>query len=260
MTVRSHIDKRLAYSCNCGWVDKGHASLGAFKIANNDITESAANLWKQMKKEWFRTEDTIDGKPCFRVAYRQSMGKTTNNEILKSLFTIDGKTLFKVSTAGHYLVRTGLSIPRKEEIALRIFLDVSYGFESMQAGFPFFLSSGFSQEDLISNLIGFYVAVRGVSDAQIQTACKFVSKKASLDVWDNNIKKDGKIGDVKNKDPSKPKYYPCPECKGTPQFPALLKSIKRANLNGDFIRYKRNPVLPRNQPKRNFDRNGNVKK
>jgi hypothetical protein len=250
------------YSCNCGWIDKGHAGIGPFRVTNADITQGADNLWKQISSEMYSTSDTINGKSCFRVHYRQAMGKTTTDPVIKRLFTFDGKTLFRVSHFGHYLIRKGLSRQRKEEIALRIFLDVSYGFENMQAGFPFFLSSGFSQEDLISNLIGFYSAVKGVGDAQIKQLCKFVSKQASFDVWDSHIK-DGKIGDVKNKDHTIPRFYSCSECKNPPQFPALFKSIKRATPNGEFIRYKQDPgyLIRRPQNARNFDRLGNeVKK
>ena len=201
--------------------------------------------------------DITQGAPCFRVYYKQSMGKTSANPIIKGLFTFDGKTLFRVSRAGYYLVKKRLPIKTKEEVALRIFLDVSYGFEKMQAGFPFFLSSGFSQEDLVSNLIGFYSAVRGLGEAHVQQLCQFTSKKASLEVWDNSIK-DGKIGDVKNKDYTKPNFYQCSECKSTPQFPHVLKSIKRAGFGSDCIEYKKDPELNKLKPKQNFDVKGNA--
>jgi len=257
MTDRSDIDHRLAYSCNCGWIDKGHAGIGRFRVVNTDLTQGAINLWKQIQSEMYGTSDTINNKPCFRVHYRQAMGTTTNSQVLRKLFAFDGKTLLRVSHFGHYLVQKGLPKERKEEIALRIFLDVSYGFESMQSGFPFFLSSGFSQEDLISNLLGFYSAVRGVSEGQIKQLCQFTSKHASLAVWDAQIK-NGKIGDVKNRDSAKPNFYPCSECKTQPQFPSLFKSIKRAMPTGDFIQYKQDPELPRGQPVRNYDALGNV--
>lgn len=73
MTVRSDIDRRLVYSCNCGWIDKGHAGIGPFRVTNTDITQGADNLWKQIKSEMHSTSDTINGKPCFRVHYRQAM-------------------------------------------------------------------------------------------------------------------------------------------------------------------------------------------
>ena len=259
MTDRSDIDTRLVYSCNCGWIDKGHATIGRFRSPNADPAVGAINLWKQMKGESYPTNDTINGSPCFRVIYKQSMGtKVSKNSPFKA-FALPDRSLFKVSSSGYYLVRKGLPLKRKEEVALRIFLDVSYGFESMQASFPFFLGtdSGYSQEDLVSNLIGFYAAVKGLSDAQIeQQLCKVVSKKASLDVWDKYIK-DAGIGETKNKGYSKPNFYACSQCKGKPQFPQIFTSIKRANYGGDFIRYQRNSMLPI-APVRNFDSSGKV--
>jgi hypothetical protein len=70
MTVRSDINQRLIYSCNCGWINKGLACIGAFRVTNPDVTQGADNLWKQTQTEKFATSDTINGKLCFRVHYR----------------------------------------------------------------------------------------------------------------------------------------------------------------------------------------------
>lgn len=259
MTKRADIEQRLIYTCNCGWVDKGHAALGIYSRPRSDPSVGVVNLWKQIKSESIQTSDTINGRPCFHVHYRQEMGiQVSKRSILDPVALSDG-SLMKASFEDYYLVRKGLLLHRKESIALRIFLVVSYGFEAMQDSFPFVLvsNSGYSQEDLISNIIGFYSVVRGLSDNTIlDQICKAVSKTESLKVWDAYFSKGG-IGAVKNKDHTKPNYYPCKKCQN-PLFPAIFKSIWPANYGNDFIRYNRNPLVPSNQPTRNFNGSGMV--
>jgi hypothetical protein len=69
-----------------------------------------------------------------------------------------------VSKSRSFAVRRGLSRAEQESVALGIFLDVSHRFEQMQAGglWAIATDSGYSAEDLVSNLVGFYRAVRPV--------------------------------------------------------------------------------------------------
>ena len=260
MSKREDIDLRLVYSCNCGGIDKGHASIGKlFRKRDKDPHAGAFNLWDQIVNETNTTQDTINGAPCFRIVYKQSMGRKVGANSPFKVFALPDRSLFKVSTVGHYLVKKGLPVERKEEIALRIFLDISYNFEEMQDSFPFFLAtnSGYSQEDLVSNVIGFYAAVRNLSDNMIeQHLCKVVSKQASLDIWDKHFK-DGGIGELKSKDHTKPVFYSCPECQGDPRFPSIFTSIKRAQYGSDFLKYKSDPTRP-GMSVRNFDSKGSV--
>jgi len=61
----------------------------------------------------------------------------------------------------NYLVRYGLSWAEKRTVALTILMEVSNLFEGFQSSFPWNVrtNSGFSQEDLISNLFGFHIAI-----------------------------------------------------------------------------------------------------
>jgi hypothetical protein len=66
-----------------------------------------------------------------------------------------------MSDRGDFAVRTGLSRAELESVGLAILLHVSQSFERAQAWIPDRLSdSGFSAEDLVSNVIGYYRAVR----------------------------------------------------------------------------------------------------
>ncbi len=194
----------LAYTCNCGWIDAGHANPFGSKRPNI----GAANLWKNILNETDKyKQGAIDG---YRIKYIQdaaAWGITFEN-------------------AGDYFIRNNLSNIEKEKIALAIFQEVSLGFESVQgAGIKGFLSetfgtgSSYSGEDLVSNLVGFYHAVRGV---RWQDWCGIVSRKAAEKVWTDG----GTIGSAKNKNYGfLPKRHKCDECSDNTPFPSVYQSI-----------------------------------
>jgi hypothetical protein len=195
----------LIYTCNLGWVDLGHANPA-----------SATGLWLEIKSE--RGKKSSDGKG-FQVTYGQTMSK------------------FKMSAGftGTYYVKTGLSMADKESVALAIFMEVSSGFETLQSSFPYNLTtdSGFSAEDLISDLLGFYRALRPSFDYLFLS--QPVSKTAAEKIWDDN----GAVGTNKNQS-FNPFLYPCSECSNSPKggisaiLPSWLNTIKPAKKGGLF--------------------------
>lgn len=199
MSKREDIDGgRLIYTCNCGWVDLGHAN----PTRTSRPHVGALALWDQIKSESGVSSEYDDG---FQVIYTQDMGKW-------------GVT---AGETGYYFVKRGLTTVKQESIALAIFQEISLKFETMQGSFPFgtFTSdSSFSQEDLVSNLIGFYRAVRPQVD--YLSLCQAVSKDASKAVWDA----EGSVGSVKNKN-FKPVFHTCTECATAPVFPPQLQAI-----------------------------------
>lgn len=216
MTKRSDIDSgRLVYTCNCGWVDTGHANPGGAK-----------KLWEKILDE--RHEDdhrlnnhhTLLGRPCFVITYSQGMGNKT----------------LQVVHAHRYLVRRGLSVQRKKEVALAIFIDISLGFEGMQANafWSRFTDSGFSAEDLTSNLIGFHRAVEGTSLDQAMAPCGQVSREASYKVYDQHLSSG--IGAHKVYEFFKPAFFPCEQCPSPGVFPAQFRNLRPAGQDGDYIR------------------------
>src|SRR5687767_1799080 len=60
---------RLIYTCNCGWLDLGHA----FKQTDRPYV-SAASLWKQIVDESGPRSRQKD-PPGFLVTYKQDMGR-----------------------------------------------------------------------------------------------------------------------------------------------------------------------------------------
>ncbi|WP_225984801.1 hypothetical protein [Noviherbaspirillum aerium] len=189
---------RLIYTCNCGWLDLGHLKSSLRPHA------SARYLWQDILHERGLTVTGYQGKHF--VGYKQSMSRT-------------GISAEHFRT---YWIKKGLSINEKQSIALSIFMEVSLGFEGVQERYSLFTNSGYSEEDLVSNLVGFYVEVLGINWA---TTCKPVSVKASQSVWD----KAGPVGLRKNRS-FKPNFHDCDECISkhglvTPVFPPIFNSI-----------------------------------
>lgn len=136
------------------------------------------------------------------------------------------KNLFKVGILKKYDVKKGLDDNQKKSVALSIFLDVSHAFEGLQSNWLFrqATNSGYSAEDLVSNLIGFYRAI--YPDKQFISLCQPVSKAVALDIWD----KYGEVGSNKNYS-TIPYIYPITSSKNGPmsmQLPSELNIIKPA--------------------------------
>jgi phage tail protein X len=190
----------LVYTCLGGWIDVGHASPGP----------RTKNFWQAIANE--KGESSPDGL-WHKVSYHQEMGRW-------------GIT---ASSGGNFAVLKGLSHLRKESVALGIFLQVSMQFEQMQADLLFGMSgaknSSFSVEDLVSNLVGFYRAVR--PGPEYIKGLKPVSKSAAESVWDTH----GSVGSYKNRT-TLPMLFPCSECSDGPKeirteiLPAALRVIK----------------------------------
>ena len=122
---------RYSYTCNCGWVDWGHA------------------------------------KP---TAARQLLSKVYFDPVNVPLPYLD---TYKVIHVGMYrliggvgryaVVRKWMSPSDERKVALGIFRELTEEFENWQANAfrgieEHFLHSSFAEEDLASNLIGFYIA------------------------------------------------------------------------------------------------------
>jgi hypothetical protein len=192
---------RLIYTCNCGWVDLGHAN--PHRTTRPHI--GAITLWEDIQKETGTRSEYDDG---FLVEYTQDMRKS----------------VFSASESGFYFVKSKLPLDKKKAIALAIFREVSIKFETMQGDFPYGIFSGdssFSQEDLVSNVIGFYRAI--YPDKDFLKLCQPVSKEASKVVWNTS----GSVGSEKKRD-FKPLYHNCKDCPNPPVFPKELQEIKPA--------------------------------
>ncbi|WP_150526510.1 hypothetical protein [Roseibium sediminis] len=256
----------LIYTCNCGWLDLGHLSP-----ENDNKIIGAQNLWSQLK----------GGGPDAQVAwgyhyppdFRQY---SYSDRVLKDMRR-DGKARFADGATGYrvtlrqemilpkrvgrlgetqsYLIRRNLPETELKSVALSIFIQVSLGFERLQQSLEFggianfftemFLNkpydSGFSREDLVSNLIGFYIGVGEITKADAIAACHPVSEESATKVWE----REGAVGQRKNTsfvpDYASDTYVvddvSCKdECLGQPrQLPSVFKQIRPQQPGRNYL-------------------------
>ncbi|MCV0393808.1 MAG: hypothetical protein K5872_12115 [Rhizobiaceae bacterium] len=205
--------RRLSYTCRCGWVDWGHALPGG-PLGLKRQLDSERGDWPGLS----RVDITYNGRPAYIVVYGQAMGNR----------------LITVSLQRHWVVLKGLSDKQKEQVGLGIFLAASHQFESLQSSFPFSLrGSGYSMEDLVSNLIGFYSAFRDVSQDDMRRMCGEVSVEESYRIWDRYLPNG--LGAIRNKT-TRPVLFPSDQCPaGATGFPDELEQLSAASAGVWYV-------------------------
>ncbi|CAM4044139.1 hypothetical protein [Serratia silvae] len=175
----------LVYTDNLGWIDLGHAN-----------PEGALSLWWQMINPRFTQGD------FFRVNYTQSMSKRVFSQVR-----------LKTGVTKSFLVKRGLHHNQLMGIAYAIFLDTSHAFETLQYSFPYNIvtDSGYSAEDLISNILGFHSAIFNINYINV---LKARDTEYALKIWDHY----GPVGNYKNYE-LKPLIFPDPEDHDIPHKP-----------------------------------------
>lgn len=208
MTSRSDIRpnengwRRLSYTWRCGWVDWGHAlPSGPDKLKQQIYFEKPLKNLKSLEG----VDITLNGRPAYFLEYGQYM---------ESLW-------IKVGASKLFIVEKNLSIELKKSVALGIFLHISHEFESLQSRPPFVwrTDSGYSLEDLVSNIIGFYSAFNGISQDKMREICRETSVEVSEEIWDE-FTPNG-LGAIKNKQPL-PLLF---KYEGDTSFPPELQTI-----------------------------------
>ncbi len=126
-----------------------------------------------------------------------------------------------------YKIKRGIHLAQKRSVTLAIFLDVSHKFENLQDSWPYNLgsNSGYSAEDLVSNLIGFDRTI--YPEDNILQLCEPVSKEIALEIWD----KYGAVGSNKNYT-THPFLYPHPGSQNigpvSASLPTRLNTVRPA--------------------------------
>ena len=145
---------------------------------------------------------------------------------------------------------------QKKSVALSIYMDVSKRFENFQrlwgAG-DWFTDSGYSQDDLVSNLLGFYIAVGDLSKSQAIALSHPVSRETAEAIW----KKEGSVGSNKNTE-FKPDFAdatarmqgdgkdqkPVDDCAGQPKkFPKEFQTIKPIEAGSTYVRLSKDALF-----------------
>lgn len=164
----------LIYTEVLGWIDLGHAQGSDIKDLLRRIDEGESS-----------------GKESYDISYSQSMRERFH--------------IIKMGKFIKWRIKHGRSYHERKSIALAMMMSAALKFEELQASFPINLitDSGFSGEDLVSDLLGFY---RVVSVNHPFAWLRPVSKAEALKRWDYY----GKIGNWKNHNFT-PLLFPDPE-------------------------------------------------
>lgn len=228
-SVALSFDYGLIYTKILGWIDLGHAQANDARRLKSILLEEKGREFFPEYNDWY-----------FPVDYFQEMGAN------KSIF---GHTIeFRGGIHSPLMIRSCLSWKMKQRIALTIMMKTAFRFESFQQ-FPLFKlrsDSGFSGEDLISDLVGFYrVFGEGIDPIILAQP---TSKEYALWIWDYY----GAIGNFKNKE-FRPLLFPAPSphTRNSPRkgfIPSWLDYIKPLpNLESEHILNRH-----RNEPSKNF--------
>jgi RHS repeat-associated protein len=200
-------DPDIVYTANYGWVDTSHA----FEESDRPYI-GASNLWNQILNEKGVKSNTPSGEKGFKVTYRQDA----------SVFGM------KLGVTKSYFVKSGLSIEKKEQVALAIFQEVSIEFEKFQA-LGVVIGRGdstFEPADLPSNMLGFYSAVRGISEEKIMDLINPLTPEESISVYRQYP---GTFTDKKYKNYSfEPSFFKNKFSPSSPKIPKELQAIKPA--------------------------------
>ncbi|SEQ78922.1 hypothetical protein SAMN05216522_106214 [Rosenbergiella nectarea] len=166
--------KGLVYTEVLGWVDLGHAQ-------GDDIR----NLLSMIKK------GKASGREFYDIRYSQGMTGLWGQ--------------FRSGKMMSWQIRRGR--PDWEQKSIALAMTIARKFEAFQGAFPnnMVTDSGFSGEDLVSDLLGFY---RVVSINNPFHLIRPISKIEALKRWDHY----GKIGSWKN-ETFQPLLFPSPEKK-----------------------------------------------
>lgn len=144
------IPDRYNFTANCGWIDWSHAQPG---LSRNLIA---------------RVQSASD-------ALRTAGGTSTAGQLnTPSMQSSAGGIVLSSTSLSIQLLRP-LSSQEVLSVALSIFKRISLVFETLQEWTDPIGHSSFSQEDLPSNLIGFYRAVMNYSRSDIEDFCGLVT-------------------------------------------------------------------------------------
>lgn len=198
----------LVYSEVLGWIDMGHAKGTDIKV-----------LLDRMQ------QGEMSDQPSYSVSYAQSMK-------LRSVGACYGAST-------QWKIKRGRSLHERHSIALAMMMATARRFEGDVQGWPFnwFRDSGFSAEDLVSDLLGFYTVARGTSYFPL---LKIVSKEKALRRWDHY----GPIGKYKNTT-FQPLLFPDPDIEANKHAKPFLSALPPFMMTiQPFSSFNNSTVIP----------------
>ncbi|WP_347115110.1 hypothetical protein AAHB66_02540 [Leclercia sp. S52] len=171
-----HSLRGLVYTDVLGWIDMGHAR-------GDDVED--------LRRQFMQGEGS--GRDYYVVMYRQDM------------YITKFCTRLGIGRFARWEIKRGRDMQDINRMMLAMMMSTALNFEDLQSYrlFNWYTDSGFSGEDLVSDLFGFYRAIRpGFYTDQV----KPVSYESALRRWDYY----GAIGTFKNRG-FKPIIFPDPD-------------------------------------------------
>lgn len=170
------LNRGIVYTEVLGWIDMGHAR-------GNDVAV--------LRNQFLAGERS--GKPSYVVMYRQDMG------------IIKFKSRLGIGKFSRWEIKRGRSTEDVNRIMLAMMMNTASRFEGLQSlrSFSWYTDSGFSGEDLVSDLFGFY---RAIIPGRYGYRLKPVSYDSAVRRWDYY----GTVGSHKNRG-FRPILFPDPE-------------------------------------------------
>jgi hypothetical protein len=158
-------DGRYNFSSNCGWIDWSHADAALAQGLINKVKQTSDALRTAGPNATDATRDFSSPAMTSKVPYA-------------------GLVLSSASVNVRLL--QPLSPTEINSVALSIFKTLSIAFEAQQLWTDFIGSSSYAQEDLPSDLIAFYMAVKGYTKDDIKKYCGAVGPDESVAEYDRN--------------------------------------------------------------------------
>lgn len=223
---KSRTDKYgLIYTRVLGWIDLGHAGGEDSRRLKALLLEENGRKFYPEFNDWY-----------FPIDYYQDFGANWKNDHFEAQGCVGINTPL--------MIRSCLSWEVKRQIALTIIMKTAYRLEAFQQSsfFSWYTDSGFSGEDLVSDLVGFYRVFGNEVDPIIFSYP--TTKEYALSIWDYY----GPVGNFKNKE-FRPLLFPQPSPlrKGLPRkgyLPSWLNYVKPlTDLSSNFI-YNRVGDMP----------------
>jgi hypothetical protein len=224
-TLATTRKRGLVYTERLGWIDLGHAQGNDARFLKEQLDRESFPRYFEEYNEWY-----------FPVSYHQEMGKKGS---------VFGRELtFHTGVNTQVMVKACLSPEIKARVALTIMYGTAKRFEAWQnsALFNWFTDSGFSGEDLVSDLLGFYrVFSKGPDPLWL---AKPVSYETAIQIWDAH----DPIGHYKNTDfspllfsTSPPRRYGNPIKKDLPEWLNYIKPFKHEYSNFFLNKFRDRP-------------------
>jgi len=196
-------NRGLIYTKILGWIDLGHARGADMVRLKRLLFEEKGRKFFPELNEWY-----------FPVDYYQEMAKQFKSTTLH----------FWGGVNAPLMVRSCLSDDIKKRIALTIMMKTAWRFEAFQESSIIrrHTDSGFSCEDLVSDLVGFYRIFGDDIDPLLFS--QPTSLPYALSIWDHY----GPVGSFKNRG-FKPLLFPKPSSPG--------KLLPRQGLLPSWLNY-----------------------